>query len=442
MIIDTIPEHTRLQQSIASPDVWRAFHSNSAPSLSALQQTGWDRFLGLDWPSRRHEKWRFGQPQALNPDGFVLGHMPASIHASMLAACSLQLEDMVAQAIFVDGYCIQKPHLSDDLQQQGVVCTTIEDAMVHHEGLVAASIRAPLNTLGSEKWAALADAYLKDGIFLYIPRGVKMEGAIIVHHWHLTPHTLMVPRTWVVAEADSSFNLVEIYQSHQNESPSLWVGGAQLVLDSKANGFRKIIQLLNAHSQCIQMDTASLNQEAKLNHVAAHLGGSYARFENQVYLAGPASDARLACFSLGKDQQIFDQRTLQVHQAPQATSDLLYKNVLAEASKSIFSGMIVVKPGAQQTDAYQTNRNLLVSDTAEAMSLPGLEIEANDVKCSHGATTAAIDAKELFYLQSRGIPRSAAESLIVFGFLDEVIQRVAHPHLQTFLVDTVRNRLA
>ncbi len=157
---------------------------------------------------------------------------------------------------------------------------------------------------------------------------------------------------------------------------------------------------------------------------AAAVGSRRARLENTVRIDGPGADVRLYGISVATGEQEFDQRTLQIHTAGQAKSDLLFKNALLGKSRTIFSGLIKVAPDAQRTDAYQTNRNLLLSPDAEADSLPGLEIEANDVKCSHGATTGQVDENELFYLRARGIPLEVAQELLAQGFLEEVIAKV------------------
>jgi Fe-S cluster assembly protein SufD len=136
--------------------------------------------------------------------------------------------------------------------------------------------------------------------------------------------------------------------------------------------------------------------------------------------------------------QEFDQRTLQIHQAPNTSSNLLYKNALLEQAKTIFSGLIVVDPDAQKTDAYQSNRNLMLSDDAEAHSLPGLEIQANDVRCTHGATSARIPAEQEFYLQSRGIAKAQADELLVFGFFEEVLGKIENQELHDHLSEIIR----
>ena len=140
--------------------------------------------------------------------------------------------------------------------------------------------------------------------------------------------------------------------------------------------------------------------------------------------------------------QEFDQRTLQVHQAPNTKSDLLYKNALLDRARTIFSGLIIVDPDAQKTDAYQSNRNLMLSDDAEANSLPGLEIQANDVRCTHGATTGRIDPEQEFYLRSRGIDAARADQLLIFGFFEEVLNRLQHEGIHAALREVIASKFS
>ena len=146
----------------------------------------------------------------------------------------------------------------------------------------------------------------------------------------------------------------------------------------------------------------------------------------------------MLALTVAQGTQEFDQRTLQIHQAPNTSSNLLYKNALLDQAKTIFSGLIVVDPDAQKTDAYQSNRNLMLSDEAEANSLPGLEIRANDVRCTHGATSARIDAEQEFYLKARGISATQAQELLVFGFFEEVLGKIENEQLHDQLTTIIR----
>ena len=150
-------------------------------------------------------------------------------------------------------------------------------------------------------------------------------------------------------------------------------------------------------------------------------------------LQAPGAFSEMLALTVADHTQEFDQRTLQIHQAPNTKSDLLYKNALLDQAKTIFSGLIVVDPDAQKTDAYQSNRNLMLSDDAEASSLPGLEIQANDVRCTHGATSSRIDPEQEFYLQARGISKAAADELLTFGFFEEVLNRLESEPLHEVL---------
>jgi Fe-S cluster assembly protein SufD len=176
-------------------------------------------------------------------------------------------------------------------------------------------------------------------------------------------------------------------------------------------------------------------------HLSLHLGGHFSRSESVSQLKGAGARSDMLAATVADGDQEFDQRTLQDHRSPETCSDLLYKNALYDEAKTIVSGLIRVEPHAHRTDAFQKVRNLILSPDAEANSLPGLEILADDVRCSHGATTGEIDADELFYMQARGIPKSDAYRLITFGFLNEVLERFPDDATRDSLQETLRRRL-
>jgi len=193
------------------------------------------------------------------------------------------------------------------------------------------------------------------------------------------------------------------------------------------------VQNWNRSTLSIQMHNTIVARDAAVKNLHVHLGARHARTESVSRLTGEGARSEMLAVTAASGTQEFDQRTLQDHQAPGTSSDLLYKNALNGASRSIFSGMIRVEPGAHHTDAYQKVRNLLLSDNAQANSLPGLEILADNVRCTHGATSGAINPDELFYLQSRGIPPREARQMLVHGFLQEVIGRLRIPVLSEYL---------
>jgi Fe-S cluster assembly protein SufD len=183
-----------------------------------------------------------------------------------------------------------------------------------------------------------------------------------------------------------------------------------------------------------------VRRDARVQSLNLHLGARQARHESLSQLQAPGAFSEMLALTVAEGAQEFDQRTLQLHQAPNTKSDLLYKNALRDKSKTIFSGLIIVDPDAQKTDAYQSNRNLMLSDDAEANSLPGLEIQANDVRCTHGATSSRIDPEQEFYLQTRGIAKSAADELLTFGFFEEVLARLEGEPLRAALRELIETK--
>ena len=198
----------------------------------------------------------------------------------------------------------------------------------------------------------------------------------------------------------------------------------------------------SAETLATQSNSIVAQRDARVLSLNLHLGGKQARHESHSRLQGPGAHSEMLALTIAKNSQEFDQRTLQTHQAPNTSSNLLYKNALLDTARTIFSGLIVVEQDAQKTDAYQSNRNLMLSDEAESNSLPGLEIQANDVRCTHGSTSARIPAEQEFYLQSRGIAKAAADELLVFGFFEEVLGKLENEDLQNMLRTLIQPKFA
>ena len=190
------------------------------------------------------------------------------------------------------------------------------------------------------------------------------------------------------------------------------------------------------------MNSTTVDHDASAMSLNLHVGGKYSRFESLSRLIGEGGRSDLLAISVANGTQEFDARTLQDHVSPHTASDLLYKNALDGRARCTFGGLIRVEPHAHFTDAYQKVRNLLLSDDSEANSMPGLEILADNVRCTHGATSGQIDKDELFYLRTRGIPVPVAHRLIVTGFLNEVIQRLDHAAIADHLNRLIDEKFA
>ncbi|NJK90400.1 MAG: Fe-S cluster assembly protein SufD [Blastochloris sp.] len=314
------------------------------------------------------------------------------------------------------------------MSKQGVIWENLATARQQHPELVEKHFMATASRLGSEKFAALHEAYCRAGVLLYVPKNVIIEKPFLIQHSVSGRHTAVFPHTLVVAEENSRVLVMESFRS-LDEEPAFACSVNDLVAARGASLDYLALQLWSEQSLSLQLGATSVHQDASSKVFHVNMGGSYARVETHSQLLGSGARSEMLALTTAHDRQQFDQRTLQDHKAPHTWSDLLFKNTLNHRSKTIFKGLIKVEHGARQTDAYQKNRNLLLNPEAEADSMPGLEIENDDVKCTHGATTGQIDRDELFYMQARGITPALAKYLIGLGFCEEVLERFGHAEI-------------
>ena len=248
------------------------------------------------------------------------------------------------------------------------------------------------------------------------------------------------PSVTVHAETGAKVTLLEHFNSH-GETPVLVCAATSLEAEEGASIAHAIAQDLSRTAKVVQINHAVTGKDSEIRSLALHAGGEWIRQETEGHVIGSGANCNLLAVNLLFDDQYVDHRTLQRHSSPDACSDLLYKNALFDRSRSVFAGLIVVDEKAHHTDAFQTCRNLLMSDKVEANSMPGLEINADQVKCSHGATSGQIDDEEIFYLLSRGIPAPAAKRLMIQGFAEDVIHRLADSGLEDALVNLILREL-
>jgi Fe-S cluster assembly protein SufD len=241
------------------------------------------------------------------------------------------------------------------------------------------------------------------------------------------------PHTLVILEEHAKATVIDLFSG---ETPFA-LGANDLYAGHGANLTYVGVQNWSPNALSLQLNSTVSRRDTRVQSLTVHLGARQARHESLSQLQAPGAFSEMLALTVARGKQEFDQRTLQIHQAPNTKSDLLYKNALLDSSKTIFSGLIIVDPDAQKTDAYQSNRNLVLSENAEANSRPGLEIQANDVRCTHGATTSRIDPEQEFYLRSRGIPADKAHQILVFGFFEEVLNRLTNDDLHAALRDMI-----
>ncbi|MFW5882852.1 MAG: Fe-S cluster assembly protein SufD, partial [Verrucomicrobiota bacterium] len=382
------------------------------PWLHERKRSAWNRFRELPMPTRKDEKWRFSRLDRKLLDGLRLSDELGEQAGSELATCSHLIEETAGRLVAANDFVVDFQGVSDELASKGVFFGPLELALEQIPEVVERYFLSEGTQLGSEKFFALHGAYVKCATVLYVPRGVTIEQPLLAHYWHAQDGAAIFPHTLAVLEENAEATLIDAFFSHNLEASGSAFASADLHAGANARLKRIVVQDFNEQVQSFQMDAAVAQRDAQIKNISVNLGAKQARYETQCRIEGAGADIRNFSLTVADSDQEFDQRTLQIHNAPNAVSDLLYKNALLDRARSIFSGLIQVAENAQQTDAYQTNRNLLLDSTAEANSLPGLEINANDVKCSHGATTSQLDQEELFYFMARGIPAREAKRLL------------------------------
>ncbi|MFM8303729.1 MAG: Fe-S cluster assembly protein SufD [Actinomycetota bacterium] len=273
-----------------------------------------------------------------------------------------------------------------------------------------------------DPFTVLHDAFLAGGAFVGIPAGVVVDKPIVVLHWSHGDGRASFPHTLVVAGAAAEVSVVDRFASAGGDH--LVDAVVELVLDDGANVRYLSVQEHGPKTWQIALQRAHLGRDAHLRSSAVALGGGYARLRSESRLDGTGAESDLLAVYFGDGNQTLDFRTLQDHAAPRTRSDLLFKGAVEDEAHSVYSGLVRLRPEAQHAEAYQTNRNLVLSEGAGAESVPNLEIEANDVKCAHASAVGPVDDDQRYYLATRGIPPEEADRLIVMGFFEDVIAKL------------------
>jgi Fe-S cluster assembly protein SufD len=362
--------------------------------LVDLRKDAWNKFQNMPAVKSKDERWRFSPRSRL---GYAKFGSVCESNDNILLNSGFE-EDIFFETL--ENTILNNPDLIKDLQ----------------------TLTGP--NLGSEETFNLCRSFSESGFTIKTKQGTKIKKTLTCHHISPGNNESLFQTNIISVEPFSELTIIEYFDSKDQESPGMLSNLNHIILREGAKLNRIIIQRLNDHSTFKHLEKIELHKDAQFTSVSLHLGGEQSRVESNGIIKGSGADFNNFSLSLGRDEQLFDQRTIQHHVAPNGRSNLLFKNALLDESKSVFSGLIKVDPAAQNTDSFQTNRNLLLSNDAEADSLPGLEILANEVKCSHGATTSKIDEQELFYLQSRGMSKKLSEKLIVLGFFEEIIGQV------------------
>ena len=406
------------------------------------QRAAWQQFESLPNPTRKDQSWRFANVGLLDLAAYKISGPLSEDDRRNVLKYSRGLDHHAGRMIFANDQLIERDVVSDDLKKRGVIFQPLERAMVEHADLFRKYFMSTEATLGSAKFAALHQALVSSGTFLFVPRRVEIELPIEIFHWLRHDNMSVFPHLLIVADELAKVTVIEHFRSCSRTAPGFACGVNDLIAGPGAKVTYVCAQEWADNVIALQINSTTVDHDASALSLNLHLGGRYSRFESLSQLIGEGGRSDLLAVAVAKNQQEFDARTLQDHISPHTASDLLYKNALDDRARTIFGGLIRVERHAHFADAYQKVRNLLLSDDAEADSMPGLEILADNVRCTHGATSGQIEEDQLFYLRSRGIPTKIAQRLLVTGFLDEVIQRLNHAAIGDHLHRLIKERFA
>jgi len=291
-------------------------------------------------------------------------------------------------------------------------------------------------------FAARNAAEWTGGAFVYVPRGATLDVPVLITAVQASAQTAMNWRTLIVLEEGASAEVWEQWLSADPALDSLFNAVTEIVVGPNAHLRYVCGQDLSEKSWVFGAQRAEVERDGSLDWVALGFGSANGKVHLETKLAGPGSHAKVTGAYATRGRQHIDFDTLQVHAAENTVSDLAFRGILDGRSTAVWGGMIKVDPGAQQTDAFQESRNLILSKKAHADAIPGLEIEANDVRCTHAAAIAQIDADQLFYLRSHGVPEAAATRLVIEGFLAELVERFAEGPIRDAVAGALERRLA
>lgn len=406
--------------------------------LTEMRRSAFARFQELDLPTTREEEWmrtdirlfkldRFSPPidapQQITPPGALLNY------GLDLGGDVTSLDTRTLNA-----------DLDEKWQKQGVLFGSLEALVAEHGDLLRPHFERRVVDPNFDKFSAMQAAFWSGGTLLYVPRGVVVDQPL---------HTLAamsdggvdLSRTLVVMEADSEATLVSETRSVSPTAGGLHCGAIELIVNPQAR--LRYVNLQNWGNQVWHFahQKALVDSDAQLQWTIGALGSRLAKVNQHVALVGPRADAQVNGVMFTEGKQHLSYHTLQHHEAPYCRSDLLYKAALQDRTRTVWRGMIKVDKIAQKTDGYQRNDNLMLSETARADSIPGLEIEADDVRCTHGSTSGRVDEETIFYCRQRGLTRHEAIRLIVSGFFQQIFDRITIESVRESLGHAISARI-
>ena len=387
--------------------------------LTAKRRAAWEQFQAMEWPSRREEEWMRSDLRTFQLDRFPLQSPP--LQDLDVPVRLLKGVDAAGTMRVMDGHVVQQ-HLDPKWSQRGVLFGSLEAIAESHSSIIEKYLFRTMESY-QDRFAALHAAAWRGGHVLFVPRNVVIDQPL---------HVLMgmrdggcdIGHTLIVLEEGAEATFLQETSSPTMESKGFHCGALEIIVQPGANLRYVNLQDWGRSVWHVAHQRATVDRDASLQWTIAGMGAKFAQVSQKVSLVGRGAFSQVNGVMFTQDRQHMTYNTLQHHQAANCRSDFLYKAALQDRSRTVWRGMIEVDPGAFKTDGYQRNDNLLLSQDARADSIPGLEILADDVRCTHGSTSGKVDEELIFYAQSRGFTRHEATRMIVSGFFQQIFDRI------------------
>jgi Fe-S cluster assembly protein SufD len=421
-------------------------HTAEPDWLTERRRRGAERAAQLELPSQKSKGWEFTDLSQLDLDAYAgpNGAGTADPQAAERATELITAPEGAARVRQVDATPLD-PAAGDTAGERTTeppaepVVLPLSAAVDRYPDLLSAHLGSIVPP--DDPFVARNDAAWRGGAFVYVPRGAHLDVPVALTAIQEAAGTALHWRSLIVLDEGAEAEVWEQYLAAPGAQGGLFNGVVELVVADGANLRYVCGQGLSRDSWVFASQRAELGRDSSLEWVALGFGSAQGKVRMETKLAGRGSSAKVTGVYAGMDTQHLDYDTTQEHAEPNTTSDLAFRGVLGDRATAVWRGMIRVDPGAQQTDAFQESRNLLLSTDAHADAIPGLEIEANDVRCTHAAAVAQIDRDQLYYLRARGLRKPEATRLIIDGFLQALVERAAEGPIRQALSGALEWRL-
>jgi Fe-S cluster assembly protein SufD len=389
--------------------------------LTKLRKQSWERFQAMDWPERSREEWMRSDLRGFHVDKYQPFEPRQAVEQDCPCWLLNDVETHGRMKLF-DGLTTAE-QLDEAASTQKVYFGSLERACREVPELVQPYLFSHVDP-EADRFSALQATGWSSGCFAFVPKNVQLDKPLHIHSG-MSDGGSDLSHVLIVLEEGASATILYECSSVIPTADGFHCGGLEIVLKPRANLRFVKLQEWGDRVWHFAQQKVTVDRDASIQWTLAAMGARFVQVAQQVSLIGPGARSQVngTMFTRGKQQMTYN--TLQFHEAPHCTSDFLYKAALQDRSRTVWRGMIKVAPGAMKTDGYQRNDNLMLSELARADSIPGLEIKADDVRCTHGSTTGKVDEELIFYAQSRGFTRQEAVRMIVTGFFQQIFDRIS-----------------